>query len=159
MRAALEWNRKAVPTKVRAGVLATNPYGNPETQHRSPMPPTISAAHVQQVRNAAREAAESSSLRIVAREIGIGHSTLHNFLNGAEPHPRVRRILRDWYVERAGGGESQLRPCLDRLTQDLSDHVAKRLRPALAHMLVSGYVESGLDVPAWLDEAARDHSG
>lgn len=120
------------------------------TQKRPPAPPTISAAQMQPVRSAAREAAESSSLRILAPEIGIGHSTLHNFLNGAEPHPRVRRKLHDWYAQRGDGGESRFRSCLDRLTQDLPVDVGFRLRPALARVLASGYAESGLELPPWI---------
>jgi hypothetical protein len=49
------------------------------------------------VREFARERAERSSLRILAPEMGLGHSTLHNFLSGADPHPRIWSKLREWY--------------------------------------------------------------
>jgi hypothetical protein len=105
---------------------------------------------MQQVRRAARERAEESSLRTAAPEIGIGHSTLHNFLNGANPHPRIRRILHNWYVERLGGKESELRSCLDRLLAEFPDDVANGLRPAMTRLLADGYIESGIEVPAWV---------
>jgi hypothetical protein len=107
---------------------------------------------MEQVRAAARDAAEKSSLRTVAPEIGVGHSTLHNFLNGANPHPRVRRILYTWFVQGKGGSDSH---CLDTLMRELPVDVRDRLRPALARMLVSGYVESALVVPGWLLEATE----
>ena len=122
---------------------------------RDRLPPTISAAQVQQIRSAAREAVELSSLRTVAPAIGIGHSTLHNFLCGANPNPRVRRILYDWFVHGRGGAETQ---CLDTLTRELPVDVRNRLRPALAQLLVSGYVESSLGVPAWLLAATEGAS-
>lgn len=57
------------------------------------------------VRGLACERAAQSSLRILALEIGIGHSTLHNFLAGANSHPRIWRTLREWYErEKAHGG-------------------------------------------------------
>ena len=127
--------------------------GNPVPRDR--LPPTISAAQVQQIRSAAREAVELSSLRTVAPAIGIGHSTLHNFLCGANPNPRVRRILYDWFVHGWGGAESQ---CLDTLTRELAADVRNRLRPALAQLLASGYVESSLGVPAWLLAATEGAS-
>jgi hypothetical protein len=50
------------------------------------------------VREVAGEHAEQSTLRGLAPDIGIGHTTLHNFLSGANPHPRVWRALREWYA-------------------------------------------------------------
>jgi hypothetical protein len=35
-------------------------------------------------------------IRQLAPQIGVGHSTLHNFLIGATPHPRVWRLLRTY---------------------------------------------------------------
>jgi hypothetical protein len=61
------------------------------------------------VRDLAREHAERSSLCLLAPEIGLGHTTLHNFFSGAAPHPRVRRLLGLWYLRVTGSPEDKLR--------------------------------------------------
>jgi lambda repressor-like predicted transcriptional regulator len=43
------------------------------------------------------------SLRALGTEMDLCHTTLHNFVGGAEPHPKVRRKLVDWYLSRTGG--------------------------------------------------------
>lgn len=72
---------------------------------------------IEAVRACARDRAERTSVRIVAGEIGLGHSTVHTFLHGASPHPRARRALVHWYRTRMGG-----------------DAVANAVRAALAGM-------------------------
>lgn len=58
---------------------------------------------IEKVRDLVWDHVERSSIRTVAEEIGIGHSTLHNFINGAEPYPRIRRVLIDWHAWKTGG--------------------------------------------------------
>src|SRR5215216_7125977 len=57
-----------------------------------------SAEHWERVRSAARQAKDRTSLRKVAAEIGIGWSTLKNFLNGATPHARIGQKLTAWHA-------------------------------------------------------------
>lgn len=53
---------------------------------------------IETVRELARGRSEQRSLRYVAEQIGVGLSTLHNFLRGSMPHPRIRYKLAEWYV-------------------------------------------------------------
>ena len=106
------------------------------------------------VRELARDHAERSSLRQLAPEIGLGHSTLHNFLSGAAPHPRVRRLLGLWYLRvTAAGGEEDLRPyqsALDVLLAEVPAELRERAAGEVLDVLERGYAGSGKDAPAWL---------
>lgn len=122
--------------------------------HRPPAAPRITHAQVEDIREAVRDALEQSSLRTLAPEIGIGHSTLHNFASGATPHPRVRRLLFNWHVRHKATPRSITPEQLDAITASLPQHVRSRLRPRIAEILVSGYVEGGVETPSWLEAAA-----
>lgn len=108
------------------------------------------------VRDLAREHAERSSLRLLAPEIGVGHSTLHNFLGGAAPHPRVRRLLGLWYLRVTGGSpeEFKLRPyvaALDLLLEDVHESARARARLTLLECVSDHvYGASGGESPDWL---------
>lgn len=57
------------------------------------------AVPIDTLREFARDAAERSSLRHVAAEVGVGRTTLQNFIQaGTSPHPRVKRLLGLWYL-------------------------------------------------------------
>jgi DNA repair protein RadC len=76
------------------------------------------------VREFARERAQRSSLRILASEIGIGHTTLNNFLDGAKPHPRIWRALREWYERENARGAVEREP----VTTDQLRRARERMR-------------------------------
>jgi hypothetical protein len=69
---------------------------------------------IEAVRSYANNVVNLASLRAVATTIPLSHSTLHNFLDGADPHPRVRRILFAWYKRQHGEG-AEVRATLDTL--------------------------------------------
>lgn len=117
---------------------------------RSPITPEL----IETIRAAAAEETERTSLRALAPRIGVGHSTLHNFLNGANPHPRLRRLLYDWY---AGGTAAE--SAFHRLLGDLAEDVRARVRGRVARELARGYRDSRRDVPAWLSTAADGEKG
>ena len=114
------------------------------------------------VRELARDHAERSSLRQLAPEIGLGHSTLHNFLSGAAPHPRVRRLLGLWYLRvTAGGGEDDLRPyqsALDVLLAGVPEELRGRAAGEVLDVLERGYEGTRTGTPAWLT-ALREREG
>jgi hypothetical protein len=111
---------------------------------------------IEAVRELARDYAERSSLRHLAPEIGLGHSTLHNFLNGAAPHPRVRRLLAIWYLRAtgaAGEDEEAIRPyvsALEILLGGVPDEARDRATAAVLDVLEQGYASSGAAPPGWL---------
>jgi hypothetical protein len=49
------------------------------------------------IRDFARTRVEATSLREVAKDIGMSFSGLHNFLEGGQPYTRVRELLVSWY--------------------------------------------------------------
>jgi hypothetical protein len=119
---------------------------------------------IDSVRELARDHAERSSLRLLAPEIGLGHSTLHNFLAGAAPHPRVRRLLGLWYLRVTGGGGEEgeeLRAytsALDVLLAGVPAELRGRAAGEVLDVLERGYTEGGTDVPAWL-RTLRERDG
>ena len=119
------------------------------TQQIHPLDVPIAA-----VRDLAREHAERSSLRLLAPEIGLGHTTLHNFLGGAAPHPRVRRLLGLWYLRVTGSPEDKLHPyvaALDVLLEDVHESARARARlTLLACVSDHVYGASGGEAPDWL---------
>lgn len=56
--------------------------------------------NIEVVRGYVQERAQRTSLREVASEVEVGPSTLHNFLRGSTPHPRIRLKLAAWYAGR-----------------------------------------------------------
>jgi hypothetical protein len=93
---------------------------------------------------------ERNSIRVVAGWCGIGHSTLHNFLQGAAPHPRVRRLLALYYATaQQGGGQTGGRA--EALAALLADIPESRRRKAVLDILQA--LEEGFGngkVPLWI---------
>lgn len=127
----------------------------------------IPCAHLdwEKVRAYTNSRANASSLRTLAPEIGLGHSTLHNFLSGADPHPRVRALIGAWYVRETGDdgeagiieprGGATLRAALDIMVRYFPEEDRVRVRQNAAALLVDESTLSGLDVPLWLAECVR----
>jgi hypothetical protein len=116
------------------------------------------------IRELARDRAEQSSLRHLAPVIGLGHSTLHNFLNGAAPHPRVRRLLGLWYLRETGaeGAEEEVvRPfasALDILLSGVPPESRSQAMDEVLDVLERGYAPTG-KLPSWLTALRDRESG
>lgn len=118
------------------------------------------------VREYANERVNGSSLRVLAYQIGINHSTLHNFIEGARPHARTRAALGAWYVEQTGDegrpgavetrGEAGLRAALTLLGAFYPPEYRASTRRRFAAFLVKEAGQSGVPVPAWLRDEAAD---
>jgi hypothetical protein len=117
---------------------------------------------IEAVRELARDRAEQSSLRHLAPEIGLGHSTLHNFLNGAAPHPRVRRLLGIWYLRQTGAAQADdetVRPyasALDILLAGVPAAAREHATRDVLDVLERGYAPTG-KTPDWIT-ALRDRA-
>lgn len=66
------------------------------------------APTIRQMRDAAAQEAERTSLRAAARAIGISPTGLKKFLDGTNPYAPTRRRLRRWLAER--GDQVQIVP-------------------------------------------------
>lgn len=103
---------------------------------------------------AARVAA--TSLRMVAREIGVSPTGLRKFLNGAEPYSPTRRKLSSWFVQYAArhavGMDADVAiAALRLLTDDIPDRQGRALE-VLVQVLERSYTEAGRSIPEWLSE-------
>lgn len=117
--------------------------------NRNREPPPIA-----EIRDYAQEKAELTSLRILAKEIGLGHSTLHNFVGGAAPHPRVRRKLLDWYRVSTGDladhhAVQAIRVLLEEMTPARQEHAAGVILNQLERL----YIDACCPVPGWVAAA------
>ncbi len=95
---------------------------------------------------------ETTFIRTVAEAADLQHSTMHNFLKGAMPHPRVRRKLAAWYEREIGGAGEAVRDALLVILAGLpvekqSDALAG-LRDAVAGL----YRSAGFRPPMWAAE-------
>lgn len=108
------------------------------------------------VRELARHRAEQRTLRYVASQIGVGLSTLHNFVRGAMPHPRIRQKLAEWYVREVGqGGDAYPDVAYASAVQVLVAGIPADRRKDAAEDLVSLlealHSKHGLPTPPWLE--------
>lgn len=106
--------------------------------------------HPEAVRAYAQERTRRATLRAVAEEVGIGASTLHNFLQGTTPQPRIRLKLAEWYEGRVtDSGEAAARDAIAVLLADFpaEHHVAgvQALLDGVAELFRS----VGAEPPPW----------
>jgi AcrR family transcriptional regulator len=109
-----------------------------------------------------RQAVARTSIRAVAKESGVSHGGIYNFVNG-----RTRRLygttlgkLRDWYLRQWASGA-------DGLTPDVAAYLVEQVLAAvppgerggaaleLVHALEGIYARHGAPRPVWLS-AVRD---
>jgi hypothetical protein len=117
---------------------------------RGPTAEELRAIPIPKLREFYADLAERNSIRVVAGWCGIGHSTLHNFLQGASPHPRVRRLLALYYVTaQQGGDQADGRP--EALAALVAGIEESRRRKAVRDILQA--LEQGFgagEVPLWI---------
>lgn len=108
------------------------------------------------LREFARSQAELSSIRYVAEDAGVGRSTVHKFISGSTvPHPRVRRLLAQWYFRRLSGiDELELvRPyvsALEVLFGDVPKTSRGRAMLAVLDDVERAYTVAEEETPPWV---------
>ena len=112
---------------------------------------------IQHLRDTASARVEGSSLRRVAREIGMSPTGLKKFLVGTAPYSPTLRRLRKWYLQYAGEHRSEVgvqEAChaLDLLTQDLLPGARRETTDGVLECLSQGYDASGRTRPGWVAE-------
>ncbi|HEY0020111.1 MAG TPA: hypothetical protein VGC13_27695 [Longimicrobium sp.] len=124
-------------------------------------PRTASIRHVREV---AAAHVENTSLRGVAREIGMSPMGLRNFLHGTEPYAPTLRRLRNWYVKyaatRAGNVELEdATAALSLLVHDLGPVPRKQAAVTVLDAVGRGYEQSGVPKPGWVAELRVRYEG
>lgn len=108
------------------------------------------------LREAVRERVEATSLRHVARQVGMSPTGLRNFLAGGIPYQKSRRRLFDW-MHREDGAEAGLTTegvsgSLASLVADLPPERRGAALEALVGTLRTLYDTHADAAPPWLGE-------
>jgi hypothetical protein len=123
-----------------------------------------------QVRRYVQGRGDSSSVRAVATEIGIGHTSLEKFLDGSSPYAKNRILIVEWYLR-----ENEIRPVrepmpvpadlqvqvaqaqpgsmpghLDALLSELRGESRTEARVRITTTLTHAYRRMGMEPPRWL---------
>ena len=119
---------------------------------------------VEQMRAAAATRVEHTSLRGVAREIGMSPTGLKKFLLGTAPYAPTLRRLRKWYVNHAAVPASEVEypdaeAALAVLTHDLPGGPRRETANCVLDCLGRGYDATGRARPRWVDELRRELAG
>ena len=114
-------------------------------------------ATVQHLRDMAAARVENTSLRGVAREIGMSPTGLKKFLLGTAPYSPTLRRLRKWYIQHAAlpTGEVSYQDAsaaLAVLTHDLPPEPRREAADCVLDCLAKGYDSSGRGRPRWVAE-------
>lgn len=114
-------------------------------------------AAIERLREAVRAMVENTSLRQVARQIGMSPSGLKKFLEGATPYSPTRRRLHRWYVQHSEVRHGQVEfpeanAALRVLVHDLTPDSRRRTASRMVECLRLGYQESEKALPGWLSD-------
>lgn len=112
---------------------------------------------VQYLREMAAARVEQTSLRGVAREIGMSPTGLKKFLLGTAPYSPTVRRLRKWYLQHAALPTGEVAyhdasAALSVLTSDLSPNPRRDTANCVLECLARGYESSGRSRPRWVAE-------
>ena len=118
---------------------------------------TSAEKSVRHLRETAAARVESTSLRGVAREIGMSPTGLKKFLSGTAPYTPTLKRLRKWYVRHAAlptgqVGQHDASAALAVLTHDLPPDARRETLGRLLDSLARGYDAAGRARPDWLAE-------
>lgn len=120
---------------------------------RLPEDPRVTS--IRHIREVAAARVENTSLRGVAREIGLSPMGLKNFLNGTEPYSPTLRRLRSWYVRTAGVQAGKVdaedaTAALAVLVHDLAATPRRQVAVTVLDAVGEGYEQSGVVKPDWV---------
>lgn len=112
---------------------------------------------IQHIREAAAARVAATSLRKVAREVGMSPTGLKKFLDGTAPYTATVHRLRVWYVRFGAVTVGELQPvdasaALEVLTHDLTATPRRDVANTVLDSIESGYVASGKSRPRWVSE-------
>jgi hypothetical protein len=110
---------------------------------------------IEVIRHAVELAVASTSLRIVADEIGMTAMTVRAFIRGdGQPQPRTQRKLNAWYARQAAARDSEgmndVRSALIVLAGFYPQARQSRLEERVLGVMEDEFRESGMKPPPWL---------
>lgn len=112
------------------------------------------------IRHAAQVAVERTSLRAVARRVGMSTPGLVRFLEGATPHEETFRKLREWYFGEFATSASPTAEDARAVLDLLLESVAENQRPGITRQLIdtirAAHREEGIEPPGWLQALSTD---
>lgn len=115
------------------------------------------AVPLEVLREFARDESERTSLRQVAIMLGLGRTTLQNFIAGeTTPHPRVRRKIALWYLESASGASGSAPPAsahasaIGTLLDGIGEERHDAARADLVDAVAAVHATHGSGPPPWL---------
>jgi hypothetical protein len=108
------------------------------------------------LREAARRAIAASGLRPVAAAIGVSHSGLKKFIEGAEPYSPTFRKLQEWYLRALipdGYHDDEVKAIAAAvLLQDFAPKDRENAARELVEMLVRLFRKAGREPPGWVNQ-------
>jgi transcriptional regulator with XRE-family HTH domain len=119
-------------------------------------------ANIQHLRDTASARVEGTSLRRVAREIGMSPTGLKKFLQGTAPYSPTVRRLRNWYVQYAAKLDHVVErhvasAALSVLVHDLPQASRGQTAACVLDCVGRGFVDRGLSQPGWVNELRQEY--
>ncbi|HEX8393590.1 MAG TPA: hypothetical protein VF665_14695 [Longimicrobium sp.] len=116
---------------------------------------------VDRLRDAVALRVQATSLRSVARQVGMSPSGLDKFLSGGTPYAKSRRKLFDWLQRErsnlpSGLAADGMAAALGSLVRDLAPERREPALYALIDTLRGLYSTHAESCPPWLSELARN---
>jgi hypothetical protein len=107
---------------------------------------------------------QATSLRAVARQVGMSPSGLEKFLSGGTPYTRSRQKLQDWWEREGSRPRNEVSPegvevAVGALVRDLPAEFRAEAVQRLIEALRQVYREQDAAFPAWLDAMSRNPPG
>lgn len=106
------------------------------------------------VRRAVRRECRRTSLRAVAREIGIAHATVDYFRKGGTPHPRIAEPLEKWFLDLAPERRDDRfeieELIVERVLDGLAGEVRERAFRRFLDLIRQSHREQGTTPPDWV---------
>jgi hypothetical protein len=105
-------------------------------------------------------AVERTSMRAVARNVGLSARAVDLFLSGSKPRLATQVKLRAWYVRSASAMREHdaetVRAALDVLLSGLPEGARRKLLPELLERIQEEHRAVGVPVPKWIAALKRE---
>lgn len=108
----------------------------------------------ERMRQAVTGAVLATSLRQVARDVGMSPSGLDKYITGiSEPYSQTRRKLEEWYVRNAvshdGISDATAAAALMLLLDGIASELVERARHQITTAVVAAHRDGGTAPPRW----------